>query len=161
MKYLTQWAKSKDALTYDDFNKAIGDLDSATLKMWSDAKVSFFTHLARAGNMIYIPSGWCGMEQTCPGQSLVYGVRKSFFRATERDTKAFEACKLLLANSKRNVDRMVSIQTLMQNQLAPVLKVEDSTAEGSVGEPGVVEVAAGTDDPANTVPATVSTEPGE
>ena len=134
--YLTKLEPSRGQLTYLDFTKIIGDLDAETLKTWSAAQVRFSTHCAKAGDLLYIPAGWCGMEKTSPGHGLNYGIRKSFFRVSEQDFKSFSACKAIMEYSQRNVARMSSIQNLMQEKLASVTPKQEPV---EAVEPGAVE----------------------
>ena len=64
------------ALDYQSYGSLIADLNTTTLKEWVDAGVLIFTHVAKAGDLIYVPTGWSGVEQTRPEQRLVYGFRK-------------------------------------------------------------------------------------
>ena len=72
------------ALDYQSYGSLIADLNTTTLKEWVDAGVLIFTHVAKAGDLIYVPTGWSGVEQTRPEQRLDTVSVKVFCRTQQR-----------------------------------------------------------------------------
>jgi hypothetical protein len=96
--------------------KVVSELDHAALKAWVDAGVKVRVHVAKPGDMVFIPTGWTGVEQTRPDQSVIYGFRKSFLQKGEASKSNYSACTVLFERAQRNTERMKTILKLMEPQ---------------------------------------------
>ena len=104
----------QDDLDYGAYSKAVSELSPATLKAWIDAGVQMRVHIAKPGDMIFIPTGWTGVEQTRADQSVIYGFRKSFLQKGDASKSNYRACTVLFERAQRNTERMETILKLMQ-----------------------------------------------
>ncbi len=66
------------------------------------------------GELLYMPKGFCIVECTMTGQSLVYGVGKSMMMKGGAHASAYRATTELFSASQRNCERMDLIFEMMK-----------------------------------------------
>ena len=92
----------------------LNNWDDAKLKSLVASGVRMKRFVQKQGDLLYIPQGYLIIESTMPGQSLVYGVRKSLMMKGGAHASAYSATTELFRASQRNCERMDLIFEMMK-----------------------------------------------
>ena len=67
--------------------------------------------------LIYIPSSWYIIEKVCDGNTLVYGIRKSFLGDTDEGVKNYSMAKKILSGSGQSTAKMDTLLARFKSQV--------------------------------------------
>ena len=78
------------------------------------AGVRILSHHMVGGQVLNVPMGWLLLEKVPKSASLVYGVRRSYFRTSEHARSGYATCVNLFRQDGRNIERMDNILDLLK-----------------------------------------------
>jgi hypothetical protein len=105
----------KDQCKNLSYLEELNNWDDAKLKSLVASGVKMKRFVQKQGDLLYIPQGFLIVESTMPGQSLVYGVRKSMMMKGGEHASAYRATTELFRASQRNCERMDAIFQMMKD----------------------------------------------
>ena len=118
------------AYDYQTFIEALSSLTDEHLEKMINHGVQMCRHVTKPGHLVYVPTGWAGVEKVPTGQNLVYGFRKSFLQKNSEAENAYRVCTSLFDRAKRNTDRMQAVLKVM----APAKPAGDAAPAKPAGD---------------------------
>lgn len=95
---------------------------ASSMQHWDDKRLRALVskglvmrkHIHKKGELLYVPQGWIAVESSSPGQSLLYGIRKSWMLGGSPHVDRYNKVLGIFRQSQKPVQRMEQILELMK-----------------------------------------------
>ena len=114
---LLKYAKDHSVEGYDKLEDVIASLEGCTeekVRAMATGGVAILQHTLVANQLLLVPMGYVILERASARETLIYGVRRSFFTSSDRACESYAAMRQLFAASGKQVTRMDEIAALME-----------------------------------------------
>ncbi len=113
---LLKFTKDEQLEGYGKLEDVMASLEKCTeekLTSMSKGGVVIYQHTLVAAQLLFIPMGYVIMERASAKETLIYGVRRSFFKSSDRSRESYSAMRQLFAASGKPTSRMDELLALM------------------------------------------------
>ena len=106
-----------DMAKLSDYMAGIEGFTEEKIDDLKEKGVVFLQHVLQKDKLLHVPMGWLLLERAPKSQTLIYGVRKSFFTASDKAKAAYAHVLGMFRQDGRNTERMDKIYDKIQECL--------------------------------------------